>query len=430
MGRIFTDTWLRSLERHPPAKRKDYTEKGRKGLMLRHWPGGERTFVVRYHRDGAQQIITLGNYPSVSLDGAHDEHTQIRRMLTQGLDPQAERARLARQRESESRKRAASDAITVRNVIAEWGWHYARRRRRRPREAVRLLRTYTEAWEDRPIREIAKRDVVTLLDKVVARGSAVMANRIDALGKQAFSFAMERDLIDANPWTGISRPGGEERARQRKLSEQELRVLWLALDDSKTKATQHVRLALKLILVTAQRPGEVAGARWDELAGSVWTIPPERLKSGGRIGRSHQVPLSDLALELMEMLRPLAKGRPHVFPSAHAKRKREEPMLELALSRALRNNRADDGTIFGLAWFTPHDLRRTAASMMTALGIQRLHVSKVLNHADRDITGRVYDLNDYGPEKRQALQLWADHLRAVVTGNAAKVVPIAKERRA
>lgn len=430
MGRIFTDTWLRSLERHPPAKRKDYTEKGRKGLMLRHWPGGERTFVVRYHRDGAQQIITLGNYPSVSLDGAHDEHTQIRRMLTQGLDPQAERARLARQRESESQKRAASDAITVRNVIAEWGWHYARRRRRRPREAVRLLRTYTEAWEGRPIREIAKRDVVMLLDKVVARGSAVMANRIDALGKQAFSFAMERDLIDANPWTGISRPGGEERARQRKLSEQELRVLWLALDDSKTTASQHVRLALKLILVTAQRPGEVAGARWDELAGSVWTIPPERLKSGGRIGRSHQVPLSDLALELMEMLRPLAKGRPHLFPSPHAKRKREEPMLELALSRALRNNRADDGTIFGLAWFTPHDLRRTAASMMTALGVQRLHVSKVLNHADRDITGRVYDLNDYGPEKRQALQLWADHLRAVVTGKAAKVVPIGKERRA
>jgi integrase len=430
MGRIFTDTWLRSLERHPPAKRKDYTEKGRKGLMLRHWPGGERTFVVRYHRDGAQQIITLGNYPSVSLDGAHDEHTQIRRMLTQGLDPQTERARVARQRESESQKRAASDAITVRNVIAEWGWHYARRRRRRPREAVRLLRTYTEAWEGRPIREIAKRDVVMLLDKVVARGSAVMANRIDALGKQAFSFAMERDLIDANPWTGISRPGGEERARQRKLSEQELRVLWLALDDSKTTASQHVRLALKLILVTAQRPGEVAGARWDEVEGDLWTIPAARLKSGDRIGRSHQVPLSDLALELMEMLRPLAKGRPHVFPSAHAKRKREEPMLELALSRALRNNRADDGTIFGLAWFTPHDLRRTAASMMTALGVQRLHVSKVLNHADRDITGRVYDLNDYGPEKRQALQLWADHLRAIVTGKAPKVVPIGKERRA
>ena len=430
MGRVFTDTWLRSLERRAPPKRKDYTERGRKGLMLRHWPGGERTFVVRYHRDGAQQIVTLGNYPTVSLEDAHEEHAQIRRMLTQGLDPQEERARLGRQRETERRKRAASDAITVRNVVAEWGWHYARRRRRRPREAVRLLRTYTEPWEGRPVREIAKRDVVTLLDKIVGRGSAVMANRIDALGKQAFAFAMERDLIESNPWTGISRPGGEERARQRKLTERELSTLWHALEDKKTKATEHVRFALKLILVTAQRPGEVAGARWDEFAGDVWAIPPNRLKSGARIGRPHQVPLSDLALEIVGSVRPLAKGRPHLFPSAHAKRKRDEPMLEFALSRALRNNRTDDGTVFGIAWFTPHDLRRTAASMMTALGVQRLHVAKVLNHADRDVTGRVYDRNEYDPEKRQALQLWANHLRTIIAGEHAKVVPIGKERRA
>ena len=426
MGRIFTDTWLRSLERSAPPKRKDYTEKGRKGLMLRHWPGGERTFVVRYHRGGAQRIATLGNYPSISLEDAHEEHARIRRMLTQGLDPQEERARLGRQRETERLKHAASDGITVRNVIAEWGWHYARRRRRRPREAVRLLRAYTEPWEGRPVVEIGKRDVVTLLDKIVGRGSAVMANRIGALGKQAFAFAMQRDLIESNPWTGISRPGGEERARQRKLTEQELNTLWRALDDPKIKATEHVRVALKLILVTAQRPGEIAGARWDEFTGDAWSIPPERLKSGSRTGRAHHVPLSDLALEIIGSLRPLATNRPHLLPSPHSKRKPDEPMLELALSRALRNNREDDGTVFGIAWFTPHDLRRTAASMMTTLGVQRLHVAKVLNHADRDVTGRVYDLNEYTAEKKHALQLWADRLRAITAG---KVVPFPKERR-
>lgn len=420
MGRTFTETWLRSLERQKPPKRRDYTERGRKGLMLRHWPGGERTFVVRYQRVGETEILTLGTYPAMSLEQAHDEHSEIRRLLARGLDPIEERSRAAREREAEQRRRKAADAVTIRNVIAEWGWHYARRHRKHPRLAVGLLKTYTESLADRPVNEITKRDVVTLLDKVVARGSAVMANRIDALGKQAFRFAMERDLIGSNPWVGTVRPGGEEEARQRKLTEDEIRALWRGLEDQKTKADTHVRLAMKLALITAQRPGEVTGARWDEFEGSTWTIPANRAKNG----QEHKVPLTDLALEIIEQLRPLAKGRPHLFPSAHVKRKRDQPMLELALSRALRNNRKDDGRVFGLDWFTPHDLRRTAASMMTALGIQRLHVSKVLNHTDRDITGAVYDQHDYFPEKKQALQMWADHLRAVISGKKSKVVPM------
>jgi integrase len=396
--------------------------------MLRHWPGGERTFVVRYQRAQRQQIVTLGAYPAMSLEQAHDEHSEIRRLLARGLDPIEERNRAARAREVEQRRRKAADAVTTRNVIAEWGWHYARRQRRRPREAVRLLRVYTEQWEGRPVTEITKRDVVTLLDRIVARGSAVMANRIDSLGKQAFRFAMERDLIGSNPWVGTMRPGGDEAARQRNLTDAEIRAVWQALAQPKTIGGPHVRLALKLILVTAQRPGEVAGARWGEIDGAVWTIPPERIKTGDRTGREHQVPLSDLALEIMEQLRPLAKERPHLFPSAHSKQKREAPMLELALSRALRNNRKD-GRIFGLDWFTPHDLRRTAASMMTALGTPRLHVSKVLNHTDRDITGAVYDQHDYFSEKNKALQSWADHLRAIITGKKAKVVPIGRGQR-
>ena len=422
MGRTFTETWLRSLERQPPAKRRDYTERGRKGLMLRHWPGGERTFVVRYQRAGEAQIVTLGNYPTMSLEQAHDEHAQIRKMLAAGLNPQEERLRITRQRENERKKTRASDAITVRSIISEWGWHYARRNRERPREAVRLLRTYTETWRGRPAREITKRDVVVLLDRIVTRGSPVMANRVDALGKQAFGFAMQRDLIESNPWTGIARPGGEERARQRRLDATEICAFWNALDDPGTKATPHVRLALKLVLVTGQRPGEVTGARWHEINGSDWTIPAARTKNG----REHRVPLSELAMEILGRLKALARGRPHLFPSVHATRKRDEPMLALALSRALRNNRENDGTVFGITWFTPHDLRRTAASMMTTLGVQRLHVAKILNHADRDVTGRVYDLNEYTAEKKHALQLWADRLRAITAG---KVVPFPKERR-
>lgn len=424
-AKVWTDTWLKSLVKKPPQRRRDYTERGRKGLMLRHHPGGTLTFMVRYHRGTGQVLMTLGNYPELSLERAHDEHATIRRQLSQGLDPVAEREAAKRAAQRAREQRLAVDAVTTRNVLAEWGWHYARRERKRPREAVRLLKVYVaDPWKGRPVRDLVKRDAVLLLDRIRAR-APVMANRVYSLASQAFTYAVARDLTTVNPFVGVPRPGGDETPRSRKLADDEIASVWNGLDADTFKATEHVRLALKLVLVTAQRPGEVAGMRWAEIDGEVWTIPAERSKNG----RAHRVPLSTLALELLAQLRPLAKDRPCVFPSTHAELKREAPLLELALSRALRNNRKN-GRVLGVEWFTPHDLRRSAASGMTALGIARLHVSKVLNHTDRDVTGRIYDLNEYAAEKATALTVWADYLRAVIAGKVAKVSPIRKAEAA
>ena len=424
-ARVFTETWLQSLLKKPaPARREDTRETGRKGFYLRWHPGGSLTFVLRYGADG-KKVVSLGSYPATSLAEAHKAHADARELLQRGIDPAEERERQTRAREAAARSHRAASAITVRNLVAEWGWHFARRQRKRAREAVRLCRVnLADPWDGRPARDLTRHDAVLLLDRIVARGSEVMARRVRSLGSQLFTFAVSRDLIPNNPFVGISQPGSDEQPRQRKLIDGEIAVLWRALDEPKFKATRQVRLALKLILATAQRPGEVAGARWDEIdtAAGVWTIPGERTKNG----REHKVPLSALALELLAQARELANDRPHAFPSVHAKRKRDEPMLELALSRALRNNRAKDGTVLGLPWLTPHDLRRSAASGMTALGTTRLHVAKVLNQRDRDVTGAVYDRFDYWPQKKAALETWADHLRAVIAGKAAKIVPLHK----
>jgi integrase len=156
----------------------------------------------------------------------------------------------------------------------------------------------------------------------------------------------------------------------------------------------------------------------------VWRIPAERSKNG----KAHQVPLSDLAVEILGQMRAQVDGdRPCIAPSHMSKRAADEPLSERALSRALRNNHDDDGKLFGLAPFTPHDLRRSAATQMTLLGIARLHVSKVLGHADSEITA-VYDRSTYEVEKRVALQTWADHLRAIIEGKkSGKVAPIRKD---
>jgi integrase len=419
--RVFTETWIKTLKPH--NVRRDFTETGRPGFMLRVWPGGQKTFVFRYHVDGRARIMTLGQYPVVNLAEAHDDHAAARKLLAKGIDPIEEQQRQERAQKAHQRAELQTSAITARNVIAEWGWHYARRHRKRPREAVRLLRSYLEPWEGKPARDLVKRDAVLLLDRIVARGSLVAANRIRDLASQAFTFAVSRDLVQVNPFLGVPKPGGQESAKERTLNSDEIRTFWRSLDSGDIEMSPTVRLALRLILATAQRPGEVIGAAWSEFdldsKAPIWRIPAARSKNG----KPHDVPLSDLALEQLSELRALAKDRPCIAPSVHSKLKPDEPLSERALSRALRNNYDDDGKLFGLQPFTPHDLRRTAATSMTALGIARLHVAKVLNHVDGSITA-VYDRHDYEPQKRLALQTWADDLRAIIAGKKRKVLPI------
>jgi integrase len=437
-ARGFTETWLKNLK--PEKARRDFTEPGRRGFMLRVWPGGEKSFVYRFHRGGKQRVMTLGTYPAMSLDRAHREYELARDQFKNGQDPIDERASAKARQEAQERRRSEASAITTRNVIAEWAWHYARRERKRPQEAIRLLRNnIADVWKDRPAIEIRRRDAVLLLDRVVARGAHVMANRLAALAKQAFGFAVKRDLIEVNPFADIDPPGGKEETVERWLKAEELKTFWLALDESATAISRPVRIALKLILVTAQRPGEVAGAAWAEidLNAGVWRIPASRAKNG----REHVVPLSPLAIELLRELhlvtepkrtkkRPEALPRsPFILPAAHVVQKADEPLSVRALSRALRNNLDEKaGKVFGLEPFTPHDLRRTAASHMTALGTARLHVAKVLNHTDSDTTA-IYDRHAYLDEKRKALELWAGELRLVVAGKARKVVPLKAKAR-
>jgi integrase len=456
MSKKFTKTWLDSLiKRKPPAKPKDWGETNRTGFCLRHTPGGELAFRFRYMRNQKALVATIGHYPTTTLMEAHNAHAELRRWFEQGLDPIEARDRQTEKIALETQKLAATAKITVRNVIAEWAWHYARPHRKRGREAVRILKKHllVSALIGKPAAEITKRDLVLIIDRVTARKSRVMANRLRALIAQVFRFAAQRDLIPNDPASGLMRqPGGKEYSRGRNLDVDELRTFWSKLakpvidaNDRRKHAAGEVaisyplRLALKLILVTAQRPGEVAEARQEEfdLNNGVWTIPPERIKTVSKpeqqLPREHYVPLTDLALEIVGELSVLAKGRPHLVPNKHSKQKTDLPISEKALSRALKNCQivSPDGrrtTLFGMRPFTPNDLRRSAASHMGRLRINRLNQNKVLNHSDGGVAG-TYDRWTYWPEKLKALNAWSKELVSIVNSTQPKVVPINQPRR-
>jgi integrase len=253
--------------------------------------------------------------------------------------------------------------------------------------------------------------VIALLDGIVDRGAPVAANRTYSLLTQMFEWAAAKDLIPASPMAGIERPGGEERPRERVLTADEIRTFWSRLDSA--NMAPPTKLALRLLLLTAQRRGELTHAKWShfDLEAALWTIPVELLKSS-HARRStpepHAVPLSPFAVEILRQIKSITGAGTFVLP-AHVDTKKERPYSERVLSRAVRKNAKH----FGIAHFTPHDLRRTAASFMTKLKVPRLHVEKVLNHSTGDIA-EVYDRHDYLAEKRVALVRWAEELRTLI----------------
>jgi integrase len=197
----------------------------------------------------------------------------------------------------------------------------------------------------RKAKDITRRDIIAPLDDIVARGAPIQANRTLKIVRKLFNWALGRDLLDANPCYRIPKPSNEKRS-DRVLTEEEMRVVWAALEGEAPLTAA----AFKLRLLTAQRGAEVLAMRWDQISIGWWTIPAEVAKNG----LAHRVPLSRQALALLEEIRPLSDGSEWVFPAARGEGHR------VAIHKAHNRIRRRSGV-----WFVPRDLRRTAATHMT-----------------------------------------------------------------
>jgi integrase len=439
-----TDTWLRAVKPH--TERFDVTVTNHKGLMVRVHPSGALSFRFRYKRDGKTFVLVFGEYGSegLSLKHAYERHAQARSELEQGLDPIEEQGKRERAIDQVRAARAGTVADLVeqfvhRKLKAErWddkeGWvrEPKTKPRKRPDEAAALLgvgpnskkATLVSEYGTLSAHDLTRRQLIAFLDSVVDRGAPVSANRMYALFKQLFDWAAAKDLIPASPMAGIERPS-EETPRERALNAPEIKAFWDKIDTA--NMADPTRLALKLLLVTAQRRGELNFAKWShfDLPAKLWTVPSELIKTKKRTKPDpHPVPLSPLAIELLEQLHGITGAGAYVLP-AHADSTKSRSYSERVLSRAVRENEEH----FGIEHFTPHDLRRTAASLMTKIGVPRLHVEKVLNHATGDIAA-IYDRHDYLPEKKTALEKWAVHLQDIVDGKNRKVIPFPQANQA
>jgi Arm DNA-binding domain/Phage integrase family len=269
MGR-FTDKFIAALR--PTAERFEKWEGG--GFGIRVSPRGGKAWIWVYHFDGRPRRMTFGAYPAVGLADARVKVGEARKLLERGVDPG--------DREVQQRK-ADRGAETLEELAEVYLEKWARPRKRSAAEDERILnKDVAPAWGRRKAKDIARRDVIALLDKIVDRGSPIAANRTLAVVRRMFGWALSRDIVSANPCARVKAPSQETR-RDRVLSADEIAGLWRALDKPDLAISKPIRLALKLQLATGQRKGEVVGAEWGEfdLNELIWTIPGERAKNRG-----------------------------------------------------------------------------------------------------------------------------------------------------
>ncbi len=381
----FTDRQIKNLK--PKETRYEIWEGN--GFGLRISPTGTKSWIFVYHYQNRPRRITFGKYPGMSVGDAHAAYGKAVSDLQKGIDPGDVLVTQGREHRS---------SLTVKELITEYLEKWAKQRKRSWQEDERMLvKDVLPTLGNYKARDIKKRDIICLLDSVLSRGSPIATNRLFAVVRRMFNFAVERDIIEVTPCYGIKAPT-KENQRDRILSAEEIKNFVTKLNNA--NMSELVKLALHLQLITAQRKGEVITAEWEEfdLKNKRWVIPAHKSKNAN----SHLVPLSDLAIETLSAIKKLSGDSNWLFPSPMG----STHILPTAVDHALRKN-IDKFEVSKA--FTPHDLRRTAASHMTALGVSRLVVSKILNHVERSVTA-IYDRHTYEQEKRQALYIWGDRI--------------------
>jgi integrase len=371
--------------------RTDYRDELLPGFFLRVTPHGTRTFGIVYTtRDGRLRRCTLGPVGPVGLAEARARAKRLRGAVAQGDDPHGDQMKARRQRITAATVEDLVEAFLASKEALAW-------RPKTRQEFGRILRVeVVPALGHLKPEEVKRGEIRAIVDRLSDR-APVMANRVFEVTRRLYTWAIGKDLVESSPCAGLSKPSPETQ-RDRVLTEDEIRAVWAACDAEPGIIAD----AFRVMLVTAQRRGEVLSMRWQDVDGTWWTIPAELAKNG----LAHRVPLGPQALAILEGLRKQAKG-PWVFPSPTTERPIENP--QKAAERLRERSKVPDLRL--------HDLRRTAASLMTGMGISRLTVKKILNHAERDVTA-VYDRHSYDPEKRTALEAWGRRLEAIVSGVA------------
>jgi integrase len=379
--------------RAPAEGRVEYWDTTLPGFGLRVAAAGRKSWQVFYRVNGKQVRETLGTLATVpDVAAARALARQSMQKAQAGINPAAERQAIER--------------ATLGAVLDRYLERYAAKRMRPDyyKETRRALDVDVRpALSGKPIGDITRREIRELLERIVDRGSPSHANHVLSYLRAALNWAVSNDIIERNPCEGLRKPS-QPVERDRALSDDEIRIFWAGCD----RIAFSFGPFFKLLLLTGQRRGELAGARWSEfdIEKAQWTIPGERVKNG----KAHLVHLPALAIEILAAL-PRIGDSDLVFTTNGATPIAGFEGARYRLDTAMREIGGAE-----VAPFTLHDLRRSAATGMAGLGIAPHVVDRVLNHQAGKISGvaRVYNRFEYLDERKAALDTWSRHVAGLV----------------
>lgn len=382
------------------------------GLYLVVQPTGKKGWQVRYRHGGTHRRMTLGAFPVLSLADARARARQVLAATMEGRDP-AEEVRAAKA------PKPKDDRNTIRALVNQ----FEKRHLRTLRSGVAVRRQFDlhvlPVWGDKDVQEITKRDVLDLLDDLTDSGRSTGANRMRAYLSKFFNWCAERDVIDAPPTLSVKAPV-KEKVRDRVLSDDEVRWLWLACEAEGLPWGAFG----KVLLLTGQRRNEVAEITDAEIKGDAWHLASDRTKNA----RAHVVPLSGAVAGILRGIPRVpdedgvvrfiftTTGATPVSGFSKGLDHLQRRMGEIA--------EKESGEPVEIPRWTWHDLRRTAATGMARLGIPVRVTEAVLNHVSGTGGGivAVYQRHDYADEKRQALEAWARLVAEIAEGKPGNVV--------
>jgi len=312
--------------------------------------------------------------------------------VAKGEDPQAE-------------KRAQRNAGTFAELAERYREDYAKRHNKSWKQADALVRRYLlPQWAKLEARAITRSDVKLTIGRISA---PVLANQVLAAASAIFSWTVKQEVVAVNPCHGIERH--KTTSRERVLSDGELPLFWAAFDRAGLAGT-----ALKLILLTGQRPGEVRHMRSEHIVDGWWEMPgqPSAGWPGIKNARSHRVWLPEPAA-LLGNLNLSRLDKSSGFVLGKAVDKLDSVMRSICAELGITNK------------VTPHDLRRTHGTKITALGFGREAMNRIQNHREGGI-GDVYDQHKYAEENKRVMEAVAAEIIRLAEGRAASgnVVPL------
>ena len=424
---------VKQLEAVTPAQvgNKIRDDGGLVGVIRARGEGVSIKFDWRYRFGGKVRSATCGTWPKDTLAAIRAERDRMRGVLDDGRNPVAEKV-IARLKVKADQAEEAADEqarindlaaqqarLTVRDLFERWTSVDLIRRRDGGKEIRRMFeKDVLPTIGALAVEDVRKGHVTGVTDSLLARGVPRMAKLIFSLIRQMFRFAVDRDIIEADPTASIRKAkiGGKDVERDRVLSEDEVRQL--AQQTPSAGLTQTTRAAIWIALSTCCRIGELLNARREhvDLERGTWWIPPENSKNG----KAHTIHLSSFSAYQFARVKELNSASPWLYPD----RAGTGPVCDKTVTKQIGDRQrpglqpmkgranvalAETLVLPGGRW-TPHDLRRTGATIMVSLGVLPEVAERCLNHTEENKVKRIYQRHSYEVEMREAWRLLGERL--------------------